>query len=297
MTLAVQKIELLAGWSRLTSSTLLLLTIASLGVIGGLYLLKLLRHPAAVVQELNHPVKLNFFPLLAKTLLVLSIVFLDRSTQLSRILWFGGSGLQFIASLYILSTWLHATRFSIEHLTPAWFIPIVGSLMIPIAGVAHGFVELSWFFFAVGLLFWLVLFIVVFYRLIFHPPIVARLLPTLFILFAPPAIGFIAWSRLNGGVLDAPGRVLYYSALFLFVLIMVRLDILVRIRFFLSWWAYSFPLAALTLASVQMYHLSHQGIFKYFAFAQGTLLALVVVVLALLTVRAIVGKQICVEEG
>jgi tellurite resistance protein len=273
------------------------LTLSILGLVGALYLLKVLRHPGAVVAELNHPVKINFFPLLAKTLLVLSIVFIDRSMEFSRLLWFGGSALQFGASLYIMSVWLHSTRFSIEHLTPAWFIPIVGSLMIPIAGVAHGFVELAWFFFAVGLLFWLVLFIVVFYRLIFHPPIVARLLPTLFILFAPPAIGFIAWSRLNGGVLDAPGRILYYVALFLFLLVMVRLDILARIRFFLSWWAYSFPLAALTLGSVQMYHLSHNAVFKGLAFFQGVLLVLVVLLLSVQTLRAIARRQICVEEG
>lgn len=66
---------------------------------------------------------------------------------------------------------------------------IVGSIIIPIAGVKHGFVELSWFFFSVGLIFWLILLVIVLYRMFFHAPIAEKLMPTLFILFAPPAIG------------------------------------------------------------------------------------------------------------
>lgn len=49
-----------------------------------------------------------------------------------------GTVLQFLASILIISSWIHHTHYEIKHMTPGWFIPIVGSLIIPIAGVAHG---------------------------------------------------------------------------------------------------------------------------------------------------------------
>jgi len=50
--------------------------------------------------------------------------------------------------------------------------------------------------FAVGFILWCVLFTVIMNRIIFHNPLPQKLLPTLFILIAPPAIGFISYTTL-----------------------------------------------------------------------------------------------------
>jgi len=296
LTLAVQKTEDVFGMSSVGSTLLLGISTVLFAVVGLFYLAKTLRSFDSVRAEWSSPVKINFFPLVAKVLLVLSIIFLSRNMAVSKYLWFAGTALQFIASLSILSAWIHHTHFRIEHLTPGWFIPIVGSVIIPIAGVRHGFVELSWFFFSVGLLFWLALFIVVFYRMIFHPPIVQKLLPTLFILFAPPAIAFIAYSKLTGH-LDPFGRILFYASLFLFMLVLCRPGIFLKLRFYLSWWAYSFPLAAITLSSIQMYHFTGSLVYRNLAVFQLALLIMIVPVLTYLTVRNIAHRRICVEES
>jgi len=94
---------------------------------------------------------------------------------------------------------------------------------------------------------------ILFYRLLFHNPLPERLLPTLFILIAPPAVGFIAYVKLTGTV-DPVARILYYFALFVFVLMIPQLKMLSRIKYYLSWWAYTFPMAALTIATILMYH-------------------------------------------
>ena len=296
LTLAAQKTEEIYEISRAVSTVLLGVSTALFAVIGFFYVAKILRAPDNVTAEWHSPVKINFFPLVAKVLLVLSIIFLSRNMAVSKYLWYAGTALQFIASLAILSAWIHHTHFRIEHLTPGWFIPIVGSVIIPIAGVRHGFVDLSWFFFSVGLLFWLALFIVVFYRMIFHPPIVQKLLPTLFILFAPPAIAFIAYSKLTGH-LDPFGRILFYTSLFLFMLVLCRPGIFLKLKFYLSWWAYSFPMAAITLASIQMYHLTGSLVYRYLAAFQLVLLIVIVAVLTYLTIKNIAGRRICVEES
>ncbi len=103
--------------------------------------------------------------------------------------------------------------FQTIHISPAWFIPAVGNVVAPIAGVGLGFPETSWVFFAAGLIFWIVLLVLVMNRLIFHDPLPGRMVPTLAILIAPPAVGFLAWLQLNGGVLDGFARLLYAATL------------------------------------------------------------------------------------
>lgn len=282
------------------ASLLLALTACLFVLVSLIYTMKAIRYPQAVVGEFNHPVKINFFPLVAKILLVLSVASLDRHMQTSYYLWVIGTALQFISSLVIISVWIRQTHFKIEHMTPAWFIPIVGSLIVPIAGVPHGFIELSWFFFSIGLIFWLVLFTVVMYRMFFHQPLPERLLPTLCILFAPPAIAFISYTRLEGlgpetGP-DAFARVLYHVSLFLFILILLKLHILAKIRFYLSWWAYSFPLAAKVLATIVMFEITEAGFYRTLVMLELTLLAGIIVLLLAVTIRAVLRAEICVEE-
>jgi tellurite resistance protein len=75
---------------------------------------------------------------------------------------------------------------------------------------------------------------------VLHAPLALRLTPTLFILLAPPSVGFVAYTSLSGG-LDAFGRVLYYTALFLGMLFASNALRFFRVPFFVSAWAYSFP--------------------------------------------------------
>ena len=303
-SLAVQKVGGQNGTGLLpileTPATVLLyITIALFALVALIYLLKIVKYPSSLKKEFNHPVKINFFPLIAKIFLVLSVAYLDRDMQISFYLWSIGAVLQFIA---IISIWIRHTHFKIEQMTPGWFIPIVGSLIVPIAGVPHGFIEISWFFFSVGLIFWIALFTIVMYRMFFHAPIPDRLLPTLFILFAPPAIAFIAYAKLaglmghDGAGLDAFARILYYFSLFMFILILFKVQILAKINFFLSWWAYSFPLAAKTLATIVMLHMTHSLFYKNLALFELGLLALVIVILIVVTINAIAKGEICVED-
>jgi len=296
-TLAVQKAggELIKSLAPV-SDVLLYITLGLFAVVSVVYLFKAAAHPDAIVKEWNHPIKINFFPLLAKILLVLSVVYLERTQQVSYYLWISGTILQFFASIFIISSWISQTHFKIEHMTPGWFIPIVGSIIVPIAGVKHGFVEVSWFFFAVGLIFWLVLFTIVMNRMIFHAPIAERLLPTLFILFAPPAIGFIAYNKLAGGELDAFARILYFFSLFMFVLVLFRLPMLAKINYYLSWWAYSFPVAAKVLATLLMLSLTEDPFYKYLALFELAFLFLIIAVLIVRTTMAIAKGEICVED-
>jgi tellurite resistance protein len=259
-----------------------------------IYAAKWAGHPAAVRAELAHPVKLNFFPATSISLLLLSVAFLADLPALAKAFWLGGAALHLAFTLYVMNSWIHHTHYQITHANPAWFIPVVGNVIVPVAGVNFAPAELSWFFFSIGIVFWLALFTIVLYRLFFHEPLPARLTPTLFILIAPPAVGFIAYLKL-AGELDAFARILYYMALFLTLLLASNAARFFRLPFFLSAWAYSFPLAAITIATLAMTE-RVGGAFTGLALVLLGVLSLVLALLTVRTVMAIGRGEICQPE-
>ncbi len=258
-----------------------------------LYTAKLALYRQAVIQELRHPVKLNFFPTISISLLLLSIAFLPVMNDVSRTLWMAGTALHLVFTLYVVNVWIHHEHFQVHHMNPAWFIPAVGNVLVPVAGVPLGYQDISWFFFSTGMLFWLILMTIIFYRVLFHHPIEERLMPTLFILIAPPAVGFIAYSRLVGE-LDAFARVLYFIGLFLTLLLFTQANRFLKLGFFLSWWAYSFPLAAIGIASLLMFERTGQDIYRYLGLGLLTLLTGIVALLLARTAIAVRRNGICV---
>ena len=259
------------------------------------YGLKALRYPQAVRLEMRHPIRVNFFPTISISLLLLAIAYLEAAPEVAFWLWVAGVVLHLGLTLAIFGSWIHHAHYDIKHANPAWFIPVVGNIIVPLAGVRLASPELSWFFFSIGLVFWLVLLTIVLYRLFFHEPLPARLTPTLFILLAPPSVGFIAYTSLTGDV-DAFGRVLYYTALFLALLLASNAVRFLRLPFFISAWAYSFPLAALTLATLVMSTRLPDPVFTLLGVGLLALLTLVVAVLAVRTLIAVWRREICAPE-
>lgn len=272
-----------------------------LGLAGTLFVVltlasvaKIVKYPQEVLGEIRHPVKLAFVPTFSISLLLLSAATLHSAPALSFWLWSGGAALHLGLTLYVLSSWIHHTKYEIAHLNPAWFIPVVGNILVPVAGVHHASPEISWFFFSLGLFFWPVLTAILFYRLIFHGSLPERFMPTLFVFIAPPAVGFISWFNLTGGV-DAFARVLYFTGLFFTLLLLVQFNYFRRLKFFLSWWAYSFPVAAITIATLIMAKETGLALYTWLSGGLLTLLTLLIALLLGRTLLAVIRREICVE--
>ncbi len=256
-------------------------------MILAVYALKIMRHPAAVVAEFHHPVRLHFIPASTIGLLLIGISFVDIVPDLSHALFLIAAPMHLVLTLMVLNQWINRDHFQVPHLNPAWFIPIVGNILVPILGVPLGYIEVSWMYFSIGIVFWLPIFALILNRVLFHNPIPERLAPTLFILIAPPAVGFLAYLRLTGA-LDGFARILYYFALFLTVVLATQVPRLSRLRFFLSWWAYSFPMAAITIASLTMAELTGKTGFLILGLG---LLVLVVLIVGGLIIRTLAGLR------
>ncbi len=259
------------------------------------YAVKGLRYPQAVAAELDHPVKLSFVPTISISFVLLGTALIHLMPQLALALWSLGAGLHLILTLFIINRWMHHEHFEITHISPAWFIPAVGNILVPIAAVPFGYPSVGWFFFSIGVVFWLVLLTIIFYRIFFHAPLPQRLLPTLFILIAPPAAGFIAYIQLAGG-LDGFGRVQLNIALFFTLLLATQVRRFAALQFYLSFWAYSFPMAAMTVA-MMVYHQLTQTLWSY-ALSVGLVSVTTALIswLFWLTLKAVRGGRICVAE-
>jgi tellurite resistance protein len=296
LSIATHRLETSLALGHAASIAITVAAAAAFLFIAALYAIKLIRHPQAVIAEWRHPVRLNFFPAISISLLLLAITALPLSITLAAVLWSIGAALHLYATLSVVAAWISHRAFEPLHLNPAWFIPAVGNVVVPIAGVPLGFTEVSWFFFSIGVLFWLVLMTLVFNRLIFHNPLPERLLPTLMILVAPPAVAFLSYLRLTGGMIDGLARVLFYAAAGLLLVVATQAARLAQLPFALSWWAYSFPLAAVTTAFA-VYAERIGGAFLQFAFlGLYGILSIVIVILAYNTVVAIRRRHICRPE-
>ncbi|HZV55342.1 MAG TPA: SLAC1 anion channel family protein [Rhodocyclaceae bacterium] len=293
-TIAWSRAEHLFGLGFALSPILLPVTAALFVLLAVLYAAKAVKYSRDVIGELQHPVKVAFVPTISIALILLSIAFLRDCVELSFWLWVVGVSLHLTLTLYVLSSWIHHTKYEIAHLNPAWFIPVVGNILVPIAGMHHASPEISWFFFSLGLFFWPVLTAIIFYRLIFHGSLPERLMPTLFIFIAPPAVGFISYYNLVDGI-DAFARVLYGVALFFTLLLFVQIRLFARLKFFLSWWAYSFPLAAVTIATLIMYKETGLALYSWLAAGLLGILTLVIAMLLTRTALAVARREICVE--
>lgn len=258
------------------------------------YAMKAARFPQRVKEEFFHPVKMNFFPAISISLLLLSIAFYSYWPVVSIPLWFLGTLLHTALTFYIFSYWIRH-NFEIHHSNPAWFIPIVGNVLVPIIGVDIAGSEAMVFFFTIGILFWLVLFAVILYRIIFHHQLAQKFLPTLFILIAPPAVGFISYLRLSMNY-DLLALVLLDTGYFITLLLLLMGKNFLRLRFFVSWWAFTFPMAAMTIATLVAYQVSRHAFYLVTGYL---LIAITTVIIAAVAYQTLVHAkkgEICIQE-
>lgn len=224
------------------------------------YLAKLATHPDRVRAEFAHPIAGNMFGTPMISLLLIPLLLADKHLLLARVLWCIGAAGMTLLAWWMVMRWI-SVRQQPEHATPAWIVPVVGMLDIPLAapalGWAHDMHGLMAFGTAVGLFFAVPLFTMIVSRLMFAEPFPDAMRPSLLILCAPFAVGFSAYVATTG-VIDDFATGLYMVMLFVLAVLVTRLWHLGRCcPFRVSWWAVSFPLAASAVAAL-----------KYAGFAQ-----------------------------
>lgn len=213
------------------------------------------RHAEAWADDLRHPVRHTFVATLPVAVILLATVavLLFGPHPLSRALWWAGSLGQFSVTLWVLTRWWRGAQqggLVWASVTPALFIPIVGNVLVPLAGVPLGHEAWAAAQFGVGLLFWPLVFVLLFVRLLVQGPWPERLRPTLFILIAPPAVVGLGLLQFGAPLLLA--WALWGMALFSSLWVGTQARLIVALPFGLSHWAMSFPLAAFAALTLRL---------------------------------------------
>jgi tellurite resistance protein len=265
----------------------LLAILAFVAMLAG-YVIKLITAFDAVRTEFRHPIAGNLFGTGLISLLLLPILIAPYSLILAQALWIVGAIGMLLFAWLIVTRWMN-DRQQVAHATPAWIIPVVGLLDVPLAlpvlGLPpmHGLMVFS---LAAGLFFAIPLFTLIFSRLIFEPPLPDALKPSLLILVAPFAVGCSTYIVTTGQV-DLFAQALYMLTLFVLSVLLGQLrHLLACCPFRVSWWAVSFPLAASAIAALRFATAIPSSIADSIALAT---LGLATVVIAGLFARTMLG--------
>ncbi len=252
-------------------------------------------YPDEVKTDFSHKILINFLPTISISLLLLSIALQSAYPIVAKLIWWIGTILHTFFLLKIFSFWIQHS-FEIQHFSPAWFIPIVGSIIIPIAGFKYVPELISYFYFSVGFFFWVLMFTIFLYRAIFHPQLPEKFIPTFFILMAPPAVGFLSYIQMTGRW-DLFSSFLLFINYFIILLLISLYKSFSRLKFNMSWWAFTFPLAASTLASVAAYQVTQIQFFQLIAKFLAVMAFLSILIVGFYTVSYARQGKICVKES
>ena len=213
------------------------------------------RHPEAWADDRRHPVRHTLVATLPISLILLATVAvaeLGPSTPL-RLLWWAGALAQLLTTVWVLARWLRpgvAGGLAWASATPTLFLPIVGNVLVPLAGVPLGQLEWSAAQLGIGILFWPLVLGLVVSRIALHGLWPERLLPTAFIFIAPPAAVGLALLQLGAPLLVV--WALWGMALFSLLWVGTLARRIALLPFGLAHWGMSFPLASLAALTLRL---------------------------------------------
>ena len=217
--------------------------------------LRALRHPEAWAEDRRHPVRHTFIATLPVAVILLSTVALAQGvpTGVVRALWWAGCLAQLFVTWWVLSRWWNGPKaggLQWPSATPALFIPIVGNVLVPLAGVPLGHAEWSGAQFGVGLLFWPLVMALIIVRVATQGLWPDRLMPTAFVFVAPPAA--IGLSAMQMGAPLLLVWALWGMAMFTALWAGTLTARIAKLPFGLPHWGMSFPLAALAALTLRL---------------------------------------------
>jgi C4-dicarboxylate transporter/malic acid transport protein len=243
-----------------------------------------IRHPSLAVADLRHPIKGGMSATAAGSLLTLAVALgrvggpflpaglVEVSVAALTVL---GAVLALVIGWEFLVAAFTSQGTELAQVSGAWFVPPVVTIIVPLAllplidarpGIALDLLIVAWGFLGIGAVLYLTVIAALFLRSVGHPLPPAALAPTLFIGMGPA--GLIALdlvrlaqvSELVGVADEALLSVLLPVATMMwgFGLWWMASALLVLGRgyatlpFALSWWGFTFPLAAWTIGTIAL---------------------------------------------
>ncbi|MBZ2174045.1 TDT family transporter [Schnuerera sp. xch1] len=205
-----------------------------------LIILKITKHPEVVAEELENPVVASTFPTLSMGIMLISTYIVQFSSSIACGVWVIGLVLHVI--LAIIFTIKYVFNFNIKKVFPSWFIVyvgiVVGSVTAPTFQLENIGKGLFWF----GLITYTILIPIVIKRVLIVKEIPEPALPTLIIFAAPASLclaGYLSSFQEKNMILFT---ILLVVSQFTYLLTLVQLTKLLKLKFYPSYAAFTFPL-------------------------------------------------------
>ncbi|CAD6332695.1 unnamed protein product [Miscanthus lutarioriparius] len=220
-----------------------------MALISFIYLLKVVFYFEAVRREFHHPIRVNFFfaPWIACLFLVKGMPY--PVTDINHVVWYILMAPILFLDLKIYGQWMSGGDRRLSKVaTPTNHLAVVGNFVGALLGAKMGLREVPIFFFAVGVVHYLVLFVTLYQRLPTNAQLPKELHPVFFLFIAAPSVASVGWARLCGEF-NYAAKILYFTSLFLYMSLVVRINMFRGVRFSLAWWAYTFPMTSVAIAT------------------------------------------------
>nr|XP_043630193.1 S-type anion channel SLAH1-like [Erigeron canadensis] len=232
--------------------TLSLITLTSLSL---LYILRCALFSNMVKNEfLNHiGVNYLFAPSISWLLLLQSAPFFTPKTIYYLYLWWLFVVPIFFLDVKIYGQWFTKGRRILSTVAnPASQLSVVGNFVGARAAAQMGWKESAMVMFAIGMVHYLVVFVTLYQRFSGNSCLPTLLRPVMFLFIAAPSMASLAWDSISG-TFDFSSKMLFYLSLFLFLSLVTRPKLFKKSmqKFNVVWWAYSYPLSVLALASTE----------------------------------------------
>ncbi len=234
--------------------------------------LRWLKYREDALEDLYHPVICHFYGTIAIALLILSADYLLilKNLTLAKAFWLIGMPLTIFFAFLIPYLMFIQEKIDIKNVTPAWFIPPVGLIVIPLSGGAliHTFsgiwkevmVFINYFSWGAGFFLYLALFAVVMHRFIAHEPLPCGIAPAIWINLGPIGAGTSTLYMLvkNSEFITTKEAFFVFGLIFwgfgvwwfvMAVVLMLHYIRKLNLPYSLAWWAFIFPLGAYVSAT------------------------------------------------
>ncbi|KAL6074286.1 Glutaredoxin domain-containing protein [Balamuthia mandrillaris] len=237
-----------------------------------LYLLKIICYPYKIWKDWNHPAA--------------PLILLDGMYSAAR--WF-------------------SRRWYVDHINPTWMIPPVGSLVASFVApiLDSDYNDVAWLWFGFGIITWLPIFCIIVQRCITAEELEDKVVPSLFILIAPLALAGSSWVLLRAQRCacnpwqDSPlPEIFFYSSigLTLIMAMLVLFRFFGRLKFDMAYWGYTFPIATVSLFTLQYHEEKGTNLSQAMAVFGVILISYLVALCFLQTITAVLRRDVFVPD-
>lgn len=259
-------------------------------------LLKIILAPDAILQEMKNPLIAAVSPTFTMALMILSSLYMETFVVWENIWWFAVV-LHFALMLYFTYRFVLRTALTLSHIYPSWFIMYIGMGVMPLTAGTRAPALMDAVFYSC-IAFVVILVPIVLVRVFIMRNLEVPTLPLITILCAPLSltlVGYLAHFETKSVTLVAT---LVLLAQLLYVLVLTQLPKLLRLPFYPSYAAFTFPLVICATALTNtLQYLGYASDFATALITIETLFATVMVLYVTVRYSLFLWKEMTVAVG